>query len=109
MNGDLCTGAQAGCYDQLSANFIVTSFYALKKITPANTMIVAGQPVTAAAAGAATVFHGPDKNDPYNAMARAYRQLASEPQFGGAMSWEVSLDAMNNYAWIDAVRPAIFT
>eukprot|EP01066_Platyproteum_vivax_P012680 Platyproteum_vivax@DN575_c0_g1_i1.p1 len=108
MDGNLCQAGSSSCFDQLSAGFIVTSFSALKKITPADTLIVAGQPATQSAAGAATIFNGPQAGDPYNAMAAAYRQLVNEPQFGGAMTWEVSLDAANNYMWANTIRPVIF-
>ncbi|WP_116963740.1 glycosyl hydrolase family 18 protein [Fastidiosibacter lacustris] len=106
-DGSLGTKTQAGCYDQTSAKFIINSFYALKKITPKNTLIIAGQPATASAAGAATVYNGADKDDPYNAMANAYKALSNEPQFGGAMTWELSLDATNNYQFIKSIKPVI--
>ncbi len=106
-NGNLCTQGTANCYDQKSTGFIVNSFYALEKITPKSTLIVAGQPATKAAAGAATVYNGPDASDVYNKMAEAYGKLSGESQFGGAMTWEISLDAANNYQFAKSIKPAV--
>lgn len=72
MKGDICWNGQPDCYDQKSAKFIETSFYALKKITPKNTIIVAGQPNEAAAAGASMFKY---EADPYNAMAAAFKNM----------------------------------
>ena len=36
-------------------------------------------------------------------MARAYQTLVNEPQFGGAMTWEVSLDKDNNYQFAKTI------
>lgn len=95
--GNMCAAGSEGCYDETGAGFIENSFYSLKKITPANTMIVAGQPATAAAAGAATIFHGADEAQPYKAMCESYKTLDGQAQYGGAMTWDITNDASNNY------------
>lgn len=104
MQGDICTSGSADCYDQKSAGFVVTSFHALKKITPAKTKIVAGQPCKGSAAGAASVYHG-GAADPWAALAKAYKSLEGEAQFGGAMTWEVSLDSAQGYKFANAMAP----
>merc|ERR1712070_133788 len=98
---------EKGLIDYTSAQFIVNGFHALKKITPANTLIVPGQPSTAAGATHGSVFYGADAADPYNAMARAYAELVNEPQFGGAMTWEVSADKSNGWKFADTIYPAV--
>ena len=107
VNGNLCGGAQSGCYDETSAEFIVNSFMALKKITPGNTLIVPGQPATKDSAGTATVFNGKDANNVYGAMAKSYSQLINDPQFGGAMTWDTGHDYDNQYNFVKTILPAI--
>lgn len=79
----------------------------MEKITPSNTKIVAGQPVNAGAAGAASVYHGSDSADPYGAMAKAYKELSNEKQFGGAMTWEINLDNSQGYKFANSIGPAV--
>jgi len=91
INKGLCTAGTSNCYDQLSAGFIENSFYALQKLTPANTKIVIGQPATKASAGAATLFNGQDSSRAYNAMCESYQDLNGQTQYGGSMTWEITV------------------
>lgn len=102
--GDSCTKGDQDCYDQTNAGFIKNSYYALDKLTPKTTKIVAGQPATKAAAGAATVFNGVDSSDPFKAMCDNYMALNGQTQYGGAMNWEVSYDKGNNYEFADMFK-----
>ena len=40
-------------------------------------------------------------------MAKAYKTLANEPQFGGAMTWDLSYDYDNKYAFAKAMKPVL--
>ena len=106
QQGNKCAAGSANCYDQLSARFIENSFYALQKLTPANTKIVIGQPATKASAGAATVFNGQDSSRPYNAMCESYQDLNGQTQYGGSMTWEITHDSNNNYQFANMVNVA---
>ena len=107
-NGDICSEGSSNCHDQTTAGFIPNSFQSLEKITPKSTLIVPGEPATKSAAGAATVFNGADADTPYKSMAAAYEKLQNEPQFGGAMTWDIGLDSGNNYTFAKTIAPAIF-
>ena len=104
--GVLCNGKQEGCVDETSPEFIVNSFYALKKVTPSSTLIVPGEPATANAAGAATVYHPADGkvDNVYTLMGENYKLLLSDPQFGGAMTWSIRMDITGGYPFINMIN-----
>ena len=88
---------------ELDPDFMYNSYMALKKITPKSTQIVIGEPATAAAAGAGTIFHGPAEDAPYKAMCEQYAKLSKVGgNYGGAMTWEIVVDSKNNYSFANA-------
>lgn len=103
--GNICSQGDE-CYDETSAGFIKNSYYALEKVTPKVTKIVAGEPATGPAAGSATVFNGPDAETPYKSMCVNYQALNGQSQYGGAMTWEISYDKGNDYKFANMVTSA---
>ena len=95
---------------ELNVPFISAAFYNLKKSIPAQTKIVIGEPATIDAAGSYSVYHGPDAGPGiYSLMAAQYSSISNDPQFGGAMTWDINWDAKNNYQFVKAINATIAT
>lgn len=85
--------------------FISNGFKNLKQTIPATTKIAMGEPATVDGAGTYSVYHGPDKGPGiYALMAAQYNLIKADPQYGGAMVWDINLDAKNNYQFAAAMK-----
>ena len=96
-----------GC-SQKDVCFVSKAFASLKHSIPAETMITIGEPANSSAAGETSIYYGPDAGDNiYNLLAAQYSSIRDDAQFGGAMVWDINLDAKSNYQFINAIKKAI--
>ncbi len=93
---------------EMDVCFISNAFKNLKKNIPPKTMITIGEPASIDAAGANSIFHGPDSGKHiYKLIAKQYESISNDPQFGGAMTWSINKDANNNWQFIKAIKTVI--
>tara|TARA_R110000868_G_scaffold380784_1_gene646984 strand:+ start:162784 stop:165057 length:2274 start_codon:yes stop_codon:yes gene_type:complete len=89
------SGAKS-CADETSASFIDNSFQRLKKIVPASTQIVMGEPSDAVAAGAGTIYHPSGSTLTVTQVTpkinAQVENLLNDAQFGGIMTWSLNVD-----------------
>ena len=71
---------------------------------PTSTKIVPGEPATANANAGADVYKGPEASHVYQDMRKDYAIISTDPQFGGAMTWDVNNDSLEGYPFAKAMK-----
>ncbi|AJQ97837.1 glycosyl hydrolase family 18 protein [Gynuella sunshinyii] len=90
-----------------NVEFISTSFRNLKLSVPDETLIVIGEPAAKISAGFSIFTESDPSADIYQKIAAQYEAIKSDPQFGGAMIWNINQDAANNDLFIKSVKSLI--
>jgi chitinase len=92
---------------ETDVGFISESFKNLKLSVPAETLIAIGEPATKISAGTSIFTVDDVPADIYQQIADQYASIKSDPQFGGAMVWNINQDADNGDQFVKHVGAVV--
>ena len=95
-------------FNEKDTEFITAAFNYMTEhnLAPATTKIITGEPASAAAGAAGTIYHNTKytiSQDAWNAVKDQADTLIGQPQFGGFFNWAVNYDADNGYGFSKTV------